>query len=296
MCLRNVHLIFSWWTKIKENNMNKQFLKDLKILDGDLLKKTIEARFNEVVSLNRGKSTRRIFGSTHVSVYRGFYEDEIYPTIIEFAGGIDSESDSCRYFVDNTQDIMVVLSKQLKMVETNSLEDLCNAITQTIYEYFGSEKVEGDLLDRVVLSSEKKLSAFKNSKNAWCQERAVVAHQIFKMLGIESELVVSSIWLDGKMNKYNKPKLESHAYNLIRFNGKTFLFDATLIDFSINKTVNNSLICELPFDAFDQLINVPERQFRAIDGRNRVVVYNPSNSVTSCVDVGCCEKDDLPEM
>lgn len=269
---------------------------ELKKLDGELLDRAINDRFDCVVENNRGKSTRRIYGSTHVSAYRGFYEDESNPTVVEFTGGIVSDSDSCRYIVDNTLDVMKIFSKNLKMLEVNSLEDLCNVITKTIYEYFGSEKVEGDLSIRVALSNEKKLSAFKNSKNAWCQERSIVVHQIFKMLGIESELVVSSIWLDGKMNKYGKPKMEAHAYNLIRFNGKTFLFDATLIDFSIDKEFNNSLICELPFEAFDQLINVPERKFRSFDGRDRVVVYNPLNRVTQCVDVGYFEDEDLPVM
>ena len=109
-----------------------------------------------------------------------------------------------------------------------------------------------------------------------------MAHQIFTMLGLESELVISPIWLDERLRKDNSIKTEMHAFNMIRYNGKTFLFDSTLIDYSKPIEEQNSIVEILSDSAFDTLIGISKRSFSSRAGNFRTCVYNPK-SMQPCV-------------
>lgn len=241
------------------------------IQNSDDIVKIVDERFNE---LQKNCNSQRVcFPLSYGGVFRDFYEKEKNSPMIEFSGGIDGEV--CGYQVDNTKELVFRFIEKYKSSKCENIYDLCKIITSVIYDYIGGPNVVGTYQDRVDIANGERLSAFKNSQNAWCQERAVMAHQLFKMIGLDSELAMSQIWLDETITKKGNPKFEPHAYNLIKYDGVVYLFDATLVDYSKDENEHTSIVCELPLSAYDDLKNIPVRRFKSKDFRLRSCVYNP---------------------
>lgn len=240
------------------------------------LKNAIKSKYQKLEAMPVQPNERHIRPSISPVVYRNYINST--GSDVQITGGM--VDDIQYYYVDNTCDIFEDFAKKVQRLKPNSIEDLFRYISSTIFEYIGGVEVEGSLDDRLGHIKEgenSKLSSFKDSKNAWCMERSVMAHQIFSMLGIESELVISPIWLDEKKRKDGTMRTEQHAFNLIRHNGKTYLFDATLIDFSKSVEEQTSIVEVLPSDVFDTLQGIPKRKFRGKAGNERSCVYNPKN-------------------
>ncbi len=183
------------------------------------------------------------------------------------------------YFFDATKDLILSLAEKLKQSGFDGdAETLCKIVSSVVFEYFGGREIVGTLEDRLshikdadylAEDENNKISAFKGSGNAWCMERATSAHQIFKFLGIDSEVVVSSILSDGNF--------EIHAFNMIKSDAGTILFDATMIDYSIKSEDYSSIVQMLPESSFDTLEGIEPRTLVSKTGGSRVCVINPNN-------------------
>jgi len=253
----------------------KEKLENLITLNEEELQKIINERFLELEFKVVKPNEKHIRPAISPVIYRNYINST--QSDVQITGGFD---DVLFYYVDNTREIFENFINKLKQEQPNSLEDIFKSVSQTIFEYIGDIGVSGDLSNRLSHfqdDDKSKLSSFKGTRNAWCMERSVMAHQIFTMLGLESELVISPIWLDEKLRKDNSIKTEMHAFNMIRYNGRTFLFDSTLIDYSKPIEEQNSIVEILPETAFDTLNGISKRCFSSREGNIRSCVYNPKN-------------------
>lgn len=191
------------------------------------------------------------------------------------------------YYFDITQEVAQMLLSEIKASDVSDIQQLCAAVSKVIFDYFGGRSVQGTLKDRlshikdedVLLDGEKNyISAFKGTGQAWCAERTAVAHQLFKILGIESQIVVSPVVVDGKP--------EYHAFNMIRGEENTILFDSTMIDYSQPEDNYDSIVEVLPLESFDKLNKISERIFMGKNGEERSCKINPKNVSMRIIDVG----------
>ena len=183
------------------------------------------------------------------------------------------------YFFDATTEICDSLSRKINIQKPQNFEELSKLITTTIFEYIGGAEVSGTTSDRLShLTNQDELdkneknyiSAFKGTQNAWCIERACIAHQLFKFLGFESELVISPIIVDGRR--------EHHAFNLIKLDDRVVMYDATMLDYSKNSPSESCIVFNnLPLSSFDKLQEIPERVFCSKTNQERHCIINPEN-------------------
>ena len=97
-----------------------------------------------------------------------------------------------------------------------------------------------------------------------------MAHQLFKFLGFESEIVISPVLVDGKN--------DSHAFNLIKLNDRVVMFDSAMLNFSNGKLNENCIVFDnLPISTFDEVKNIPERVFYSKTNQERHCKINPEN-------------------
>ena len=198
------------------------------------------------------------------------------------------------YYFDINEEIAEMLLKEIKNTDVKTIEDVCAVVSKVVFDYVGGRSVSGDIKDRLSRLKESdelddneknSISAFKGSGNAWCSERSSIAHQLFKILGIESQIVVSPIEVDGKM--------EYHAFNMIRGDKTSIIFDSTMIDYSVPEEGYTSIVEVLPRDSFDTLNGISERRFQSRNGEKKSCVINPQNCKVRIVDVGYMDEKGL---
>lgn len=191
------------------------------------------------------------------------------------------------YYFDISEEIFNSLIDEIRKSDDNNIPNLCDSVSKVVFDYLGGREVKGTLKDRLshikdedaLETGEKNyISSFKETGNAWCTERATIVHQLFKMLGVESEIIISPISVDGKN--------EHHAFNMIRGDKNTILIDATMIDYSKLEENYDSIVDVLPYDSFDTLKDVPERKFKGKNNEDRTCIINPKGTPLHIVNVG----------
>ena len=106
-----------------------------------------------------------------------------------------------------------------------------------------------------------KVSDLKGKNAAMCVERAMVAQNLLKLLGINSYYKCSGIIKNGKK--------DVHSYNVVEYGGRYYIFDAaipTLIDGEISP-----IVAEISKEVFEQLIQVRTREGISVE----VSHFNP---------------------
>ena len=186
-----------------------------------------------VLKLNKriSSSFGQVFDNdVQVIVNDGFYEDDQLATI----GNID--------------ELYEILNNKIN--ENDDFATKMKIIYDMVTEYFGSFENSRDRLkyykseDESFYSDEKnKVSDLKGKNSAMCVERAMVSQNLLKSLGINSFYKTSII--------INNGRPVGHAFNLIEYNGKFYIFDAT-IPMHINNRIT-PIITEIPKEAFDEL-------------------------------------------
>ena len=132
--------------------------------------------------------------------------------------------DNISIFTGNLDDVYINLYEKIRNedIERLDLNKIVQIVYQVVNEYFGEkgniEKRMENLLDKDTGIST--LSELKGKNFAACVERAVLSQNLFKMLSINSTIKQSSIT--------NKGNEEGHAYNIIRSNGKNYIYDSAL--------------------------------------------------------------------
>lgn len=185
--------------------MNLDFL----MLDNEEeLKRAIDERLDELYS---NSQERRLVGYENTLPLKGFIPRE---TIIDNGGSY--------YYIKNNDYIYEFINE----LRENNITDE-NKILKSIYyflnKYFG---IDGDEERRLDIFNQNTngndypdISVLKGKNAAMCSERAAIAQNLFSFLGIES------YYISGKID--TRKEQGEHAFNIIKYNGKTVIYDAT---------------------------------------------------------------------
>jgi len=198
-------------------------------------------------------------GGVDSSFNRQFKDEEVL---------IGSGLDYIPCVMGNISDAYEMLKENIKKNDAKTYEEICECIYETVNSYFGGiDNVSTRMSyykDFDDITSEKditRVSSLKGKGAAMCVERAMMSQNLLISLGFESIYKASGI--------KNNGKLEVHAYNLTKNDGKYYLFDS-----SIPAEVNgrtSPLIAEIPKEVFDQISSPEQRVGYSIE----VAHYNP---------------------
>ena len=140
---------------------------------------------------------------------------------------IGSGLDYTPCIIGDISDIYVMFGKNVAERQPHTFEDYAICMMKTIQEYFGDysnidERMNNypdtDYIEDGIPIG--KGSNLKGMNAAMCVERAMVAQNLLKLLGINSYYKCSGI-----VKNDNK---EVHSYNLVEYQGKYYVFDATM--------------------------------------------------------------------
>ena len=169
----------------------------------------------------------------------------------------------------DVKDAYDILENKLSKSKNNEFEDLMRYIAETVQEYFGdysnvSSRLENypDEDDVLLFSQERgKASDLQGKNAAACVERAMLSQNLLKYIserlpGLESYFKETGIEMQ---RGEDKPKREAHAFNLISYNGKYYIFDST-----IPKGTKDNLqpiVAEIPEHVFTAMIESPREGY-----------------------------------
>lgn len=170
--------------------------------------------------------------------------------------------------IGDISSIYIMFGKNVAERQPHTFEDYCICMMKTIQEYFGDysnieERMNNypdiDLIEEGLPMG--KVSDLKGKNAAMCVERAMVAQNLLRLLGINSYYKCSGIMKNGKK--------EVHAYNLVEFQGKYYVFDATMP--TVKDEEISPVVAEIPQEVFEELIKVRTREGISVE----VAHYNP---------------------
>jgi len=253
--------------------MVEKIIKEIQSLNVDEINDYILKRRQNLLSREKNKHRFIHYSICTPNVYKQ-YLDENCDIYIDQFGEIS-------FFLDDQEYLCLKLIEKIKTKPCNSITDVSKIVTEVIYDYFGGVKVNGgekERLSHLKTTGEKNyLSAFKGTTHGFCVEKAIVAHQLFKFLGIDSSFVYSPTLVNGE-------KI-IHAFNLISFNNQDCIYDSSLVDHTSEETEYN---CIVKFEGCDlkKLQNLPPRTLKSQSGKTIVCVYNPDNHPAFQIDKG----------
>lgn len=165
----------------------------------------------------------------------------------------------------DVKDAYNILESKLSDLSNIEFEDVMRYIAETVQEYFGDYSNVSDRLKNYPVEDEVKdfslergkASDLQGKNAAMCVERAMLSQNLLKyisekLIGLESYFKETGIEIQGEEGK---PKREAHAFNLVSYNGKYYIFDAT-----IPKGTKDNLqpiVAELPEHVFTSLVESP---------------------------------------
>lgn len=167
--------------------------------------KKIEDFVNDQIKRFEFSTEEKTVGQNYTDSFRDFISSKIHYKSTDRLFGNDAPD----LVYDDTQPYTELITKLHKRGNYN-IPTLCNSIFNAVDEYLPSNDQTGiGRMDVYSGSINGKISIKDISKHgvAFCSEKAGLSHNMFKMLGIDSEMVV------GAREK------EPHAYNLIYPNG-----------------------------------------------------------------------------
>lgn len=183
--------------------------------------------------------------------------------------------------IGDISDIYFMFGANVAERQPQGFEDYCACIMKTIQDYFGDysnvDKRMDNYPDLDFIADGQpigKVSDLRDKNSAMCVERAMVAQNLLKLLGINSYYKCSGIVKDDKK--------EVHSYNLVEYLGKYYVFDATMP--TLRNEEISPLVAEIPVEVYGELIHV-----RTSDGISvEVSHYNPlrSEDITVVYDSG----------
>ena len=192
------------------------------------------------------------------STFGGKFKDEV--ALLE-SGLLDF-----RYVqLGDIKDAYTILDNKISKLTNIGFEDVMRYIAETVQEYFGdysnvSSRLENypDEDEVEMFSKERgKASDLQGKNAAMCVERAMLSQNLLKYVseklpGLDSYFKATGIEIQ---RDEDKPKREAHAFNLVSYNGKYYIFDAT-----IPKGTKDNLqpiVAELPEHVFTSLVESP---------------------------------------
>ncbi len=213
------------------------------IVDGDKAQFENENGFGPIRKQVIGANfTNGVITGGYLSSFSGSFDDELI--------GIQSGLGNIVYTkIGDIKDAYELLKSKINDIKSVDLFELSRVVLETIDEFFGGRDNISERMDYYYPaeleeeSKNNKISNLKGTGAAMCVERAALAQNLLKSLGINSFYKSSGII------KNNKE--EQHCYNLIEFNGKYYIFDSSIPNL-INNQVN-PLIAEIDKETFTLL-------------------------------------------
>ena len=191
--------------------------------------------------------------------------------------------------VNETKEAYRILIDKVKKSSISSFSDLVKIIYDTTVEYFGDLSEAGDkrvpYYEDIANNSDEdeeypcgKISDFKGKNMAACVERAALSQNLMHFLGIESTYKASLI-KDGE-------KKDCHAYNLVSYNEKYYIFDATIPRVEKDGSIN-PIVATIPKEAYETLINrytkeddySVKTEYKSIRGKRKIHYNSFGNKV-----------------
>lgn len=195
---------------------------------------------------------RRVIGAnfTHGTTHGG-YLSSFNGTFTDEEIGVQSGlGDIVNVKIGDITDAYELLKSKVKGLESPDINSLSQAVLETVEEYFGGHENTDTRMDYYYPVDEEghennMVSNLKGSGSAMCVERAALAQNLLRSLGINSFYKSSGI--------IRNDNREVHSYNLIEQDGKYYVFDT-----SIPNLINGSaspLIVEIDKTTFEALSN-----------------------------------------
>lgn len=264
--------------------MNKIISEILSVKTIEELSSLISQRINSEKQKYIDSSKKHIFisppnDSNDLSIHS--IDTFLHPDLTEIF--ISTSYPVYSYYFDDEKEIYQIFAKELKKInDPKDMKQILSAVSESIFDYIGGAKVNGDDYTRMAMlkpsshlddNEKNKISVFKNSGNAWCVERAAMAQQLCKFIGLESKIIMTTISNNGEH--------QIHAFNLVKANGKTYLFDSAVMSYPKENEKYNAIAFTLPEDVFDKnMIDtdlVPEREVVGKSGKHYKIIYDLQN-------------------
>ena len=189
------------------------------------------------------------------STFGGIFEDQLVL--------LESSIFDFRFIqLGDVKDAYDILENKLSDKKTLNFDDVMRYIAETVQEYFGdysnvSSRLENypdeDEVDYYSIERGK-ASDLQGKNAAMCVERAMLSQNLLKHIscklpGLKSYFKETGIEIQREEDKLKK---EVHAFNLVSYNGRYYIFDST-----IPKGTKDNLqpiVAELPKHVFTSLV------------------------------------------
>ena len=189
------------------------------------------------------------------STFEGVFKDEL--------ALLESDIMDFRFArLGNVKDAYDILEKKLSDKKTLNFEEVMRCVAETVQEYFGDYSNVSSRLknypdeDEVAYSSIErgKISDLQAKNAAMCVERAMLSQNLLKYIsdklpGLQSYFKETGIEIQ---RGEEKPKKEAHAFNLVSYNGRYYIFDSTIPKGTKDKL--QPIVAELPEHVFTTLV------------------------------------------
>ena len=173
--------------------------------------------------------------------------------------------------IGDITDAYMMFGRHVAERRPHSFDDYAICMMNAIQDYFGDysniEERMNNYPDLDYISDGApigKVSDLKGKNAAMCVERAMVAQNLLRLMGIRSYYKCSGI-----LKNDNK---EVHSYNLVECDGRYYVFDATMP--TLKEEEISPLVAEISKEVFDELIQVRNREGVSVE----VEHYNPLRS------------------
>lgn len=202
------------------------------------------------IQYDEGKMKKNIIGPNFIhGVIQGGYLSSFNGSFNDELIGIESGlSDIVNTRIGNIKDAYELLKSQISNIDNADIYAISSAVLETVNVFFGGfSNIEARMnyyySKDFAESENNKISNLQGTGAAMCVERAALSQNLLISLGINSFFKTSGI-----IKNNNK---EVHCYNLIEYQGKYYIFDASIPNL-INEQVN-PLIAEIDKETFDLL-------------------------------------------
>lgn len=204
----------------------------------DLILKTPQNQISEIVN----SRITQLKNNCSDEFYSFNYNENLTKSFGEFATNenLIQISDYPEWFLkfDDEQLIYEELANCIKQNYNENLSDfnlICKSIRDVVYSKIGQTN-HAENLDRYCQFTTQKdnicpISNFYERDISDCSERALIAHNLFKFLGVESYFMAGKLCINNTF--------QSHNYNIIYHNDKGYVFDLACTPYK--KTQNGNL-------------------------------------------------------
>lgn len=200
---------------------------------------------------------------------------------------IESEIGDYRYCVIGDVKEAYQMFKEILLKEKpQTIFEYAECIQKVILNYFGDYSntqnrltffPDEDSIEYFGLEVGK-VSSLAHQNAAMCIERAMLSQNLLKIINVKSFFKASGIIINGKM--------DAHAYNLIEFDGKYYLFDATIPTLRNDKI--SPIIGEIPKEVFDQIskpnsdigISINVNHYNPLQKKDYAITYDAGRKET----------------